>query len=674
MTAIHRAGRRVRPPIGDLIVRHRKKVVIGAILFACFAGLLGSGAIELFKGGGLVDPSSESAEAAEILDHQFGAGTPNLVLLGDAGDAAAGVDDPAVVAAGLELTGRLSAEAGVSQVVSYWATRAPGMRAADGRTAMILAEVEGDENEALARLKELRAEYVEAPNSLNLRVTGSLELERELEDTITADLIWAETVAIPITLILLVIIFGTVVSALLPLIIGGFSIVGTLAILRTLEMFTDVSVFALNLTTALALGLGIDYSLLMVSRFREELAKGADPHAAAITCVQTAGRTIIFSATTVAAALSALLVFPQFFFRSFAYAGVAVCLLAAVGAAVVLPAVLAILGHRVEFLRVRRRSSPGRHAKGSFYQLAENVMRRPVLVAASVTLVLLVIGLPFLGAKFSLPDDRALPKEAGSRLVSDVIRDQYDSGETAAIFVVTGPNTATADQLAGYPAELSELPDVARVQASTGTYIGGALVQPPATGSPTMHTASGSYLVVVPAVDPNSPAAETLVTEIRSTDAPFRFLVGGGPAALLDAKQSVAEHVPLALAVIGITTFILLFLMMGSVLLPLKAIVLNLLSLTALYGSMVWIFQDGHFADVLGFTATGTLNLAMPVLMFCIAFGLSMDYEVFLMSRIMEEHASGVDNVAAVAKGLQRTGGIVTAAALLMSVVFLSVA
>jgi RND superfamily putative drug exporter len=664
----------MRTPIGDLIVRYRKTVLIGALLFTCAAGAFGSGAVELFKGGGLIDPASESAIAADVLSADFGAGTPNLVLLAESTDQAAGVDDPAVQAAGIDLTQRLSQEADVSRVVSYWTTGAPGLRSTDGRTAMILAEIDGDENAALSRLKELRTHYVDPPGTLTVRATGALELERQLEETISADLIRAESVAVPITLILLVVIFGTLTAAMLPLIVGGLSILGTLAILRTLEIFTDVSVFALNLTTALALGLGIDYGLLMVSRFREELAAGLDPHAAAAKCVRTAGRTIIFSATTVAAALSALLAFPQFFFRSFAYAGVAVCLLAAVGAAVVLPALLATLGHRVEFLTVRRRTVPGRHAKGYFYQLAESVMRRPVVIAACVTLMLLIIGIPFLSAKFSLPDDRVLPAEASSRQVSDVIRNQFNSSETGATYVVAEHSDATPDQLTAYAMTLSQLDNVSRVDASTGSYADGSAIAPATPASAALTSATGTYLTVVPNVEPTSTAAETLVEAVRATPAPFEFQLTGASATLVDAKQSMAEHLPLALLIIGITTFILLFLMMGSVVLPLKAIVLNLLSLTALYGSMVWIFQDGHFSDLLGFTATGTLNLAMPVLMFCIAFGLSMDYEVFLMSRIKEEHARGSSNVTAVAQGLQRTGGIVTAAAVLMSVVFLSFA
>ncbi|WP_156725846.1 MMPL family transporter [Streptomyces apocyni] len=660
--------------IGRFVVRRRIAVLLTTVLLALLAGAVGSGGVDRLKGGGLTDPASESSRAGRELVDRFDGGSQNLILL--ARSAEGDVDGSTSAAAGRELTERLSREAGVSNVTSYWTSGSPAMRAKDGASALVLARVDGDETTGLRRLGTLDPAYASDSGPLTVRLAGSLQIQRELEETIASDLTKAESVAMPITLILMVLVFGAVTAALLPLGMGLIAILGTLGVLAGITALTDVSVFALNLTTALGLGLAIDYALLMVSRYREELQGTDDPHEAVVRAVCTAGRTIVFSAATVAVSLSALLVFPQFFFRSFAYSGIAVVLLSAFAGVVVLPALLAVLKGRVNKFAVptRRRTATPR-GDGFWYRTAHRVMRRPVLVGTGVAALLIVLGLPFQRVEFGLFDHRVLPENASARQVSETIGKEF-SGDGAGALHVVATDTAGAGQRATgeYATRLSRLGGVARVEAPTGAYADGQRIAEPGPDADRRTRGDATHLSVVPDVQPMSPQGEALVRDVRETQAPYPVLVGGPSAELVDAKQSIGSHLPWALLVVGVSTFVLLFLAFGSLLLPLKAMVLNLLSLTALFGSMVWIFQDGHLADLLGFTATGTLNLAIPVLMFCMAFGLSMDYEVFLISRIREEYLRTGDNTESVARGLEHTGRIITAAALVMSVVFLSFA
>jgi putative drug exporter of the RND superfamily len=356
----------------------------------------------------------------------------------------------------------------------------------------------------------------------------------------------------------------------------------------------------------------------------------------------------------------------------------------------VLPALLLVLGRRIDSLTLWRRSVTPPE-EGMWHRIATFVMRRPLPVALGVIAVLLVMGAPFLGLRLALPDDRVLPESADVREVHDVIRDEFSSTEAAALSVVS-PTADSADGVTeelvdGYAGELARLPGVSRVDAATGTYCGAGLagqfdcepgqlvLQPDSSPRYAGFSADGgTYLSVVPSVEPYSEAGERLVHDVRDTDAPFPVMVTGQSAQLVDSNQTLFDRLPFALGIIGLITVVLLFLMFGSVVIPLKAVVLNLLSLSATFGAMVWIFQDGHLAGLLDVTATGGLATAMPILMFCVAFGLSMDYEVFLLSRIKEEHDRGSGNTASVAVGLERTGRIVTAAAVLMSVVFVAFA
>jgi RND superfamily putative drug exporter len=646
-------------------------VVAGSVLFLVVAGAVGGGVADHLSSGGFDDPEAESNAAAALLDSEFDAGPPNLIFLVDAGESS--VDDPGVAGPAQQLTADVAAEQGVAEAVSYWTLGgAQPLRSTDSTKALVLVRLEGPENDQLERASELGDEYSGTHGPFTVSTGGMTAVFAEVNDVIESDLVSAEAIVFPITLVLLILIFGSVVAALLPLSIGAFSIVGTFLALRIIASQTEVSIFALNFTTAMGLGLAIDYALLVVSRFREELAQGYEPRVAVRRTLATAGRTVIFSAATVASSLAALLVFRIAFLRSFAYAGIAVVALAAIGAVVVLPAVLALLGNNVNRLRVRR-VKVVQEGAGFWHRLAMGVMRRPIPVAVAVVAFLALLGAPFLRVQLGFPDDRVLPPTADTRIVGDTIREEFPTNEAGALNVVMnniGDPTQQADKIGAYAQELSQLDGVARVDAMTGIYLDGEQVAPPNPLSARFAAEDATYLSVVPSVEPISPAGERLTKTVRDAEAPFPILVGGGPAELVDGKAGLLDQLPGALGLIAVITFIVLFLQFGSVLVPIKAIVLNLLSLSATFGAMVWIFQDGHLADAMGFTPTGSLVTTMPVLMFCIAFGLSMDYEVFLLSRVKEEYERTGDNVLSVATGLEHTGRIVTAAAVLIAVVF----
>ncbi|MBA3281099.1 MAG: MMPL family transporter, partial [Acidimicrobiia bacterium] len=548
-------------------------------------------------------------------------------------------------------------------------------RSDDRTEALVVGRLAGDQDDWQDVADGLAEEFNRTRGPVAVAVGGPVEIFNQIGETIETDLAKAESIAVPITLLLLVIVFGSLVAGLLPLAVGVVAVMGTFLTLSLLTSFTDVSIFSINITTALGLGLAIDYSLFIVSRFREEMRNGHDVETAVVRTVDTAGRTVFFSALTVAVSLAALLVFPLYFLRSFAYAGIAVVLLAAVAAVVGLPALLAVLGTKVDAVSIRRnRSETKARAKesGMWHRIASWVMRRPVAVAFGVIVVLLILGLPFLSANFSLLDDRVLPEDAPARQVSEVLRDEFASNESTSFGVVVTDAGSTED-MAAYAGKLSAVDGVARVDASTGSYIDGNQAAAPNEASARFAAEGNSqWLSVVPGVEPVSPEGEALIKAIRGVDAPSEVLVGGASAQLVDSKEAIFGLAPLAGLWIAASTFVLLFLVFGSILVPIKAIVLNLLSLSATFGAMVWVFQEGHGSGLLNFTPTGTLDTSTPILMFCIAFGLSMDYEVFLLSRIKEEHDRTGDNTASVAMGLERTGRIVTAAAILLSVTFLA--
>ncbi len=667
--------------LAGLAVARRRLVLILTALFLALAGGIGGGVAAELSGGGFDDPQAESVRAAQVLEEQFASGAPNLVLLARAQQ---GVDDPAAVAAGQALVQRLAAEPGVTQVTSWWTSGRPdALRSRSGNSAVVLARLTGGDEAAVDRVEELAPVYRGDFRGLDVQVGGQAEVFSEVGHTIERDILRAEAIAIPITMVLLVIVFGSAVAAGLPLLIGVLSILGTFLVLHLLVQVTDVSVYSVNLATSLGLGLGIDYSLFMVTRHREELAHGSSTYAAVVTTVRTAGRTVLFSALTVLLSLSALLVFPLYFLRSFAYAGIAAVSLAAVGAVLVLPAALAALGPRIDRLDLRR---PLRRLlrlpaprsfgldDGFWNRIAHGVMRRPVPVATTVISLLLVAALPFGSVVFGLPDDRVLPQSAGAFQVAETMRQDYPGRESLALSIVA-PTAAGGDaELSDYATALSAVDGVERVDGATGSWVGGQQVAEPGPTSARLRDGSGTFLTIVPAVESYGPEGEGLVRDLRAVPSPIGpVLVEGQAASLVDTKAALADKLPLALALIFGTAFVLLFLFTGSLLIPVKALVLNVLSLCATFGAMVWVFQQGNLTGLLGDpVVTGTLDTTIPILMFCLLFGLSMDYEVFLLSRIKEVWDATGDNTRAVAVGLQRTGRIVTAAAGLLAIVFLA--
>lgn len=653
--------------------------VIALPLFA----VVGGGVHDRLSSGGFDDPGAASTRADEIIARDFpkAASADFVVVVTATGGS---VDEPAAKSAALDLVEHLEAADGVRTVTSYWGLGIPGadnpLRSRDGSQALIVASLDGDADEQIHRAEELSPEVTKAEGPVTSLVTGRAEVTRQLAERAEKDLQRAELFSAPLIFAALIIVFGSIVAALLPLGVGIIAVLGTFVVLTLLTGVTDVSVFALNLTTGLGLGLAIDYSLFVVSRYREELATGVSTPVAVGRSMQTAGRTVVFSAGTVAISLSCLAVFPVPYLRSFAYAGVAVVFLAAFASIIVLPALLAVLGPRVDKGRLFKVKPP---SDGGFWKSqADRVMRHPIPYAVVVSLFLIMLAIPFFQVNVGLSDDRVGPEGMTSRQATEQIRTNFDSREGDALSVQI-PNVSVAEDreaLDAFARRLLELDGVERVDTALGSYLyrDGTLIPgfknaltdrfEPGPGK------TGTYFAVVPNVEPLSEQGEQLAQEIRDTAAPFEFRVTGPSARLVDTKAAIMNRLPLALGLIALATFILLFMMTGSLLVPIKALVLNMLSLTATFGAMVWIFQEGNLSSQLHFTATGTIDVFTPILMFCIAFGLSMDYEVFLLSRIKEEYDLSHDNEHAVAVGLQKTGRIVTAAALLLTIVFLGIA
>ncbi|MFE5589825.1 MMPL family transporter [Streptomyces sp. NPDC056549] len=652
-----------------------------ALVLTALAVLAGGGVADRMGSGGWEDPAAESTYATKALERQFPGSQPNVLLLVDAG--ASGVDAPAVAAEARRLAERLDAEPGVDGVGSYWSTGSPALRSEDGRQAVIAARIAGEEKDAAAVLDRIAPAYRGTHGPVEVSLGGGLAVRHEMQTVIQEDLLRAELIALPLTLVLLVMVFGSAVAALLPLGVGIVAILGTNAVLRGITEFTDVSVFAQNLTTALGLGLAIDYALFVVRRYREELAAGADTYAAVRTTLRTAGRTVLFSALTVAVSLAAMLVFPQYFLRSFAYAGIAVVLLAATAALTLLPAALVLLGDRVNALDLRRllrrgraagkeTAGTGRDAAGAgvdaaaapggrddsagagWGRAAALVMRRAPVFAVVTTAGLVLLGLPFLGVKFGTADDRQLPVTASSRVVQDQLRDGFP-GNPGGGLTVLAEGTATPAQYAGYRERIAALDGVARAEG------------------PVTAGGGSAYFTVVPDGETVGAGAQRVVGELRAAEAPFTTTVTGPAAVLVDSKDAIGDRLPWAAGIIVLVTLLLVFLLTGSVVVPVQAVLLNALSLTAMFGAVVWVFQEGHLAGFLGFTSTGDIETTLPVLMFCVAFGLSMDYGVFLLSRIKEEYDATGDHEHSVRFGLRHTGGLITAAAVILAVVMVAI-
>ncbi|MDX3610139.1 MULTISPECIES: MMPL family transporter [Streptomyces] len=671
-------NRSAPPQVGGwtrFVTARPRLALLAALVITALAVFAGSGVADRMGSGGWQAPDAESTYATEVLAREFPASQPNLLLLVDSGSA--GVDDPAVAAEAARLAERLKAEPGISGVGSYWETASPALRSEDGQEAIIAARIGGDEKTAGETLDRIAPAFAGERGPVAVSLGGPVAVQHEMQTIIQEDLLRAELIALPVTLVLLVMVFGSAVAAMLPLAVGIVAILGTNAVLRGLTEFTDVSVFAMNLTTALGLGLAIDYALFIVRRFREELATGADTRTAVGATLRTAGRTVLFSALTVAVSLSAMLVFPQYFLRSFAYAGIAVVLLAAAAALILLPAALMLLGPRINSLDLRRLlrrrkkaatagadpagagagvpggadASPGR----GWAWLGALVMRRAPVFAIVTTVGLLLLGLPFLGVKFGTADDRQLPASAESRVVQEHLRDGFPGSPGGGLEVLAEGQGSTADHV-DLKNRIEQLPGVLRVEG-------------PVTEGPV------AYYSVLPEGEAVGGETQQLVRDLRAVSAAssLDISVTGTAAVLVDSQDAIADRLPWALAIIVVVTLLLVFLLTGSVLIPLQAVVLNALSLTAMFGAVVWVFQDGNLSGLLAFTSTGDIETTLPVLMFCVAFGLSMDYGVFLISRIKEEYDRTGDHEHSVTFGLRHTGGLITAAAVILAVVMVAI-
>ncbi|MDG4666121.1 MMPL family transporter [Mycobacterium sp. 236(2023)] len=660
-----------------------RRVLAVALLIMVGCGIFGIPVATHLSAGGFQDPTSESARATALLVDKFDQGDMDLVISVTSDD---GFDSPAAREAGTDLTARLAESPHVGAVTSAWTAprQAPSaLVSEDGKTGLIVAGITGGESGAQKHAKAITDELVHDRDGVTVRAGGVAMTYVQINAQSERDLLLMESIAIPLSFVVLVWIFGGLLAASLPLAVGAFAILGSMAVLRAVTLVTDVSIFALNLSIAMGLALAIDYTLLIISRYRDELAGGHDRDTALIRTMATAGRTVLFSAMTVALSMIAMVLFPMYFLKSFAYAGIAVVGFAALAAVVVAPAAIALLGDRLDSLDVRRlvRRITGRPEpvvkpveQMFWYRSTKFVMRRSIPIGIVVVTLLLALGAPFLGAKWGFPDDRVLPDSSSARQVGDELRDDFAvDSSTNVVVVLPNAGGVTPAALDNYAAELSRVGDVSSVSAPDGTFVDGAKVGPPSAAT---GIADGSaFLTIGSSAALFTDASEAQLDALHAVAPPDgRDVALTGLAQInRDSADAITSRLPMVLGIIAAITFILLFLLTGSVVLPLKALVLNVLSLTAAFGALVWIFQDGHLG-ALGTTPTGTLVANMPVLLFCIAFGLSMDYEVFLVSRIREYWLASDKSTAAndesVALGLARTGRVVTAAALLMSISF----
>ena len=657
--------------LATLVVRRRRATLVLFVVGLVVAGVLGGGVFSRLQASGFDDPGSESAAAATYLRDSFGVSDPVAVLAVETRD---GLNAQASQAT--DLVRRIEAEPGVTQVVSYWTSGRPApLAGTDGRTGQVLVFTAADADytqrtDLAQKILDGYGGSSSGRDGLVVHVGGAPVVNSAIGETITKDLGRAEGIAIPLTVVLLILVFGGLVAAGLPFLVAAGAVLGSFAVLFVLTLATDVSIFALNLITGLGLGLGIDYALLVVNRFREQLAAGDDVENAVVRTVATAGRTVFVSGLTVAITLGSLVLFPQFFLRSFAYAGIAVTLLAVASALIALPAVLAMLGTRVNRFKVVRGDLAPRDT-GLWATVARRVMRSPWPVLIVVTGVLALVAAPATGAVFGQVDDRALPASSPAAVASAVLRDRFPAREGSPVDVVVPPG-ASADAVSAYAASLSQVPGIVRVTTPAAVVVGGRAVTPNPASAGWTASDGAQRLSLVADVAPRSPAGQGLVDAVRAVPAPIAgVLVGGAGAEYADTQGGITSRLPFVLVWILGTTLVVLFLFTGSVVLPLKAIALNVLSLGATLGLLVWVFQDGHLKSVVGdFTVTGTVDTSMTVLIAILAFALSMDYEVFLLSRIKEEHDAGSDTQRAVVLGLQRSGRIITAAAALLAIVF----
>jgi len=656
---------------GHLVARRAKTVLGAGLALVVVAAVFGLGVFGSLSNGGFDDPASESARSLVAEHATFASHDADIVIIYSSPSIK--VSDPAFRESVSNVISGLP-KGSTQRVTSWYQTPLPTLISGDQHATRVIISLSGTTQDEKATLFDQVRPHLDA-KGLSTSVGGAWAVFRDVNKHVSADITRAEAISMPIVILLCLVFFGSVAAALMPAFVGVVAIFGAFALVRAITVGTEVSIFSINVITLIGMGLAIDYALFVVSRFREELAKypGTERehvNAAITTTMATAGRTVLFSGLIVAASLASLLIFPQSFLRSMGYGGVAAVLVAMAAALTLLPALLAVLGPRIEAgrmpwrrgvraqerARLARAGSDLTAMHGGWARLAHSVMRRPVAYVVVIAVALIALGTPFLSAKWGSIDERVLPINAPSRVAADLGTREFGGRTASANIVVEG---ASQSQLDAY---IGRLGTVSGVQSAR--LIDQAAARP--SGSGTASLVQVSWLG-------NSQAekSQQLVRDLRTVHpgTGASALVGGLSASAVDLVDSIGSRLPLMGVVVIAIMLVLLFVAFGSVVLPVKAVVMNALSLSASFGVVTWIFQEGHLSGPLGFTPTGYLDVTQPILMLAIIFGLSMDYEVFLLSRIREEWDRTGDNTTSVANGLQRSGRIITSAALLLAVV-----
>ena len=682
---------------GGMLYRTRWLVLGLALLIVAGAAVFGTGLFSSLKSGGFNDPASESSRAQVVLDTKLGGATADIVIL--MSNSSLKATDAMFMDAATHMLAKLKARPEVASITSYYSTHSASLLSRDGHETFAVVQLKA-KDEATKEKDFKTIEPLMTSPTIETKVGGSVAVNVAVNKQVSSDLERAELITFPIVAILLLIVFGSLVAASLPLLIGGVAIMGAFAILRAIAGWTDVSIYAANVVTMLGLGLAIDYALFIVTRFREELGRDNNVKSAIERTMSTAGRTIMFSGLTISTSLLALLIFPVMFLRSIGMGAIAATLIAMLAALTILPALLAVLGCRVNALSLQRlfgrRSSSQPYdtsleTKGVWYRISETVMQHPIVVGLSVLTILVILGLPFLRVTFATPDVKVLSTQQEARIVSDRLsQDFVQQGNSQLVIALQTPgNVLSSTNLASLDSYVHSIEGIHGVVSVDSvvtlnpsltladyqqlyTHLG---VNPQVTAI-AAQLVNGDTTKITIAMQPadHTIAAENIVSQVRAIHAPGGLmpLVDGVTAYQIDLLASLRATLPYALLVIIVAVSVLLFLMTGSLLMPIKAIVLNILSLSATFGALIWIFQDGHLQNLLGFQSTGSIDATQPILIFAIAFGLSMDYEVFLLSRIKERFDATGDNREAVSSGMQQTGRLITSAALLLAVVLLA--
>ena len=656
-------------PLSNFVIRHSKLSLfgfIGIVLLSLFGGFQAFGNL---SSGGSNDPNSDSQKVAEILVKDFKQNDPQLVLIADMGRS---VDDAQSVENATLLTDSLKAVEGVDRVSSYYSLGSPAtLRSTDGMATYFFVNLKASASLAEVSAK-IQNDFTGNHFGATLYVAGLGAVSGEINHVVEQDLIKAESIAFPLLILLMIFVFGSVVAAGLPFLIALLTILGSFFFVWLSTLVTETSTFSVNLISGLGLGLGIDYSLLMVNRFREERQRKQDVAKAVEITLLTAGRTVFFSGLTVALVMLSLNFFPQTFLKSFALAGLVSVSLAVAAALIVLPSVMNLLGDKIDRWPLFKH----RPAKdvGFWSKLARFVMKRPLPVVVVSLLALGSLASLGMGLKLGLVDDRILPPDNRVVVATDQIRNRFDGREGSPVEVMV--KGSTTQSITAFATSLSKQGNISRVQTPLGIFTKGMLVPQTDSFFTTYTTPDWTRIVVISTVEPRSPAGEKLTTAIRAQSNSFsKVLVGGSAASYTDSLLGITNNLPWAALWIVLTTIILLFLFTGSILLPIKAVLLNFLSLFATLGFLVWVFMGGHLKWLLGdFATTGTIDSSSIVLVAVIAFGLSMDYELFLLSRIKEQHDAGLGTTDSVALGLQKSGRIITTAAIVLAVSFVAFA